>query len=110
MLNFGGYEEHAAGGNLTILVSGAKASPAANDVVHFVLTMRALRIGSTGGEHVKACAHARYAKKLLVEFAALRAFQLDSGNVGKQGLHPRIVHARIRHARMPAKTRSVNCG
>src|SRR5580704_14673492 len=110
MFDFGSYEEHAAGGNFAVLIAGAKARPAANDVVHFVFVMRALQIGISGGEHIETGAHAGHAKKLVVEFAALSALLLDSGNVGDKRFHAGIVHVRIVHARMPEKTRSVNCG
>jgi hypothetical protein len=105
MFDFCGNEKNASSGNLAVLIACAKARPAANDIVHFVFVMRALLIGCSGGEHVKTRAHAGYAKKLVVELAALRALLLDSGNVGDERFH-----ARILHARMPAKTRSVNCG
>src|ERR1700674_862878 len=83
-----------------LLGRDAHAGVTADYVVEFVFMVRLLRIPTSGGEDVKSGAQGWYMEKLAVELGASRAFCLDFCESAK----------RTPHAKIPPKTRSVNCG
>jgi len=100
MLNLGGDEEHASRGDFPVLISGLEARFSADDVVHLIFMMGALRVGGPGGQYVEPRAQGRHAQKLAIQFAARGPLPVDRADVPE----PRL------HARIPPKSSSVNCG
>ena len=86
VLHFSGHEEHAASGNFLVFFSRSETCFPANDVVHLVFVMRALRIGGSGGQHIESCAHGGHAQKLAVQLAALGALSVNFVDCEEFGL------------------------
>jgi hypothetical protein len=73
MLHFCSDEEHTPGGDFLILIARPESPVPSNNVVHLVLTMRALQVRSSSSEYIKTSTHRRNTKKLEVCLLTLAA-------------------------------------